>query len=132
VAELEALLAARVAEAERRAACDAASSDAPLTIEEFGRMELVIGRVLQAEPIKKSKKLLRLVVDIGEEERQIVSGIAGFYAPEELVGRDVVVIANLAPAVLFGVESRGMILAAGEEASLLVPFRHVEPGTRVR
>ncbi len=132
VTGLEALLAARVAEAERRAACEAATPEAPLTIEEFGRMELVIGRVVQAEPIKKSKKLLRLVVDIGKEERQIVSGIAGFYAPEELVGRDVVVIANLAPAVLFGVESRGMILAAGEEASLLVPLRPVEPGTRIR
>ena len=70
------------------------------------------------------------MVDIGSEKRQVVSGIAGFYTPEELVGRDVVVIANLAPAVLFGVESRGMILAAGEEASLLVPFRHVEPGTK--
>ena len=58
------------------------------------------------------------MVDVGSDKRQIVSGIAGFYAPEDLVGRDVVVIANLAPAVLFGVESRGMILAAGEEASL--------------
>ena len=95
-------------------------------------MELVVGRVLSAEPIKKSKKLLRLVVDIGAEERQIVSGIAQFYSPEELVGTDVVVIANLAPAVLFGVESRGMILAAGDEASLLVPQRSVAPGTRVR
>ncbi len=132
VAELEALLAARVAEAERRAACDAAAPEAPLTVEEFGRIELVVGRVLSAEPIKKSKKLLRLVVDIGSGERQIVAGIASYYAPEELVGRDVVVIANLAPAVLFGVESRGMILAAGEEASLLVPLRPVEPGTRIR
>ena len=72
------------------------------------------------------------MVDIGSETRQVVSGIAGFYTPEELVGRDVVVIANLAPAVLFGVESRGMILAAGEDASLLVPLRQVEPGTRIR
>ncbi|MEN6341902.1 MAG: methionine--tRNA ligase [Methanospirillum sp.] len=132
VAELESLLAARVADAERRAACEMAVPDAPLTIEEFGRMKLVVGRVLLAESIKKSKKLLRLVVDIGSEERQIVSGIAGFYAPEDLVGKDVVVIANLAPAVLFGIESRGMILAAGEEASLLVPLRPVEPGTSIR
>jgi methionyl-tRNA synthetase len=108
------------------------SPDAPLTIEEFGRAELVAGRILEAEPIRKSKKLLRLVVDIGSEERQIVAGIAGFYAPEDLVGQDVVVIANLAPAVLFGVESRGMILAAGEEASLLMPLRPVAPGTRIR
>ncbi len=132
VAGLEALLATRVAEAEGRAACGAAAPEAPLTIDEFSRMELVIGRVLQAEPVRKSKKLLRLVVDIGREERQIVSGIAGLYAPEELVGRDVVVIANLAPATLFGIESRGMILAAGDEASLLVPLRPVAPGTKVR
>ena len=132
VAELENLLAARVADAERRAAYEMTVPDAPLTIEEFGRVKLVVGRVLLAEPIKKSKKLLRLVVDIGSEERQIVSGIAGFYAPEDLVGKDVVVIANLAPAVLFGIESRGMILAAGEEASLLMPLRPVEPGTSIR
>lgn len=132
VAELEALLAARVQEAERRAACEAAVPDAPLTIEEFGRMELVVGRILEAEPIRKSKKLLRLVVDIGTEQRQIVAGIAGFYAPEELIGQDAIVIANLAPVVLFGVESRGMVLAAGEEASLLAPIRPVAPGTRIR
>ncbi len=131
VTELDALLTARVAEAESRA-CSAPSGDAPLTIDEFSRMELVVGRVLQAEPIKKSKKLLRLVVDVGTEERQIVSGIAGHYTPGELVGTDVIVIANLAPAVLFGIESRGMILAAGDEASLLVPMRPVAPGTRVR
>ncbi|KAF5065708.1 Methionine--tRNA ligase [anaerobic digester metagenome] len=131
VAELDALLAARVAEAESRS-CKPSLEEPPLSIDEFSRMELVVGRVLSAEPIKKSKKLLRLVVDIGAEERQIVSGIAQFYSPEELVGTDVVVIANLAPAVLFGVESRGMILAAGDEASLLVPQRSVAPGTRVR
>ncbi|NLX49179.1 MAG: methionine--tRNA ligase [Methanospirillum sp.] len=129
--ELEAVLEGRVAEAERRARCEP-DGEAPLTIDEFARMELVIARVVSAEPIQNSKKLLRLVVDIGAEEREIVSGIAGFYAPSDLVGRDVVVIANLAPATLFGVESRGMILAAGDEASLLVPLRPVEPGTRVR
>lgn len=131
VVELDALLAARVAEAESRS-CSAPEGHTALTIDEFSRMELVVGRIVQAEPIKKSKKLLRLVVDIGTEERQIVSGIAGHYAPDELVGTDVIVIANLAPAVLFGVESRGMILAAGDEASLLVPMKPVAPGTRVR
>jgi len=131
VAALEAILAARVADADSRS-CEPSPDEPLLSVEDFSRMELVVGRVVLAEPIEKSKKLLRLVVDIGSERRQIVSGIARHYTPEELVGRDVVVIANLAPAVLFGVESRGMILAAGDEASLLVPLRPVPPGTRVR
>ena len=131
VERLDALLAARVAEAESRS-CTPSDEGPLLSFDEFARMELVVGRVITAEPIKKSKKLLRLVVDIGTEERQIVAGIAQFYTPDELVGTDVIVIANLAPAVLFGIESRGMVLAAGDEASILVPKRTVAPGTRVR
>jgi methionyl-tRNA synthetase len=94
VAELEALLTARVAEAERRAECVAASPDAPVTIEEFGRMELVVGRVLQAEPIKKSKKLLRLVV----ESERATNRKRDRWLLCRNVGRDVVVIAT-SPAV---------------------------------
>ena len=82
--------------------------------------------------IHDDKKLYKLIVDLGGEKRQVVSGIAQFYKPEELVGKDVALIANLAPAKIFGVESRGMILAAGDEASLLVPLRPVRPGTPVR
>jgi methionyl-tRNA synthetase len=90
------------------------------------------GKVLAAENIPKSSKLLKLQVDVGGETRQIVSGIAQFYQPEELVGKDVVVLTNLAPAKIFGVESNGMILAAGDAASLLTPLKPVEPGTKIR
>ena len=103
-----------------------------VSIEEFGKLEIRVARVVSAEPIKGSKKLYKLVVDLGGEKRQVVSGIAQFYSPGELVGKDVAMIVNLAPATIFGVESRGMILAAGDEASLLVPLRPVRPGTPVR
>lgn len=102
-----------------------------ITIEEFSNMELRVAKVIAAEPIQGSKKLLKLQVDLGYEQRQIVAGIASFYAPDDLVGTDVVIVANLQPAKLFGVESNGMILAAGEEASLLIPKKSVDPGTRI-
>jgi methionyl-tRNA synthetase len=72
------------------------------------------------------------MVDIGIEKRQIVAGMQQFYKPDELVGKDVVVVTNLAPAKIFGVESNGMVLAAGDAASLLVPLKPVEPGTKIR
>jgi methionyl-tRNA synthetase len=103
-----------------------------ISIDDFCRMDIRIGKVLKAEPIPKSKKLLRLIVDLGQEKRQIVSGIAQFYTTDELVGQQVAVLVNLAPATIFGVESRGMILAAGDTASLLVPLTVVEPGTKIR
>jgi methionyl-tRNA synthetase len=106
--------------------------DTSITIEEFGKVELRIGKVLIAEQVPKSKKLLKLQVGFGSETRQIVSGIAQFYAPEDLVGTEVVVVMNLKPAKILGIESNGMILAAGDEASLLVPLREVAPGTKVR
>ncbi len=128
VKELEATLDVRVEEAERAAR----KQESTVSIEEFASLDIRIARVVSAESIKGSKKLYRLIVDLGDEKRQVVSGIAEFYAPDELVGKDVALVANLAPARIFGVESEGMILAAGDEASLLVPLRPVEPGTRVR
>jgi methionyl-tRNA synthetase len=103
-----------------------------ITIEEFAKVEMKTGIVLAAEAIPKSGKLLKLQVDIGGETRQIVSGISQFYKPDELVGQNVVVLTNLAPAKIFGVESNGMILAAGDAASLLTPLKMVEPGTKIR
>ncbi|NLA38314.1 MAG: methionine--tRNA ligase [Methanomicrobiales archaeon] len=128
VRDLEKTLNTRVEEA------DAAvrKGSEPVSIEEFARLDIRIARIISAEPIKGSKKLYKLTVDLGDEKRQVVGGIAQFYTPDELVGKDVALIANLAPAKIFGVESRGMILAAGDEASLLVPARPVEPGTKVR
>jgi len=130
-AVLEATFTRRVDEAKKKQERHAVKKEM-LTIDEFGKMELCVGRVLGAEAIKGSKKLLKITVDIGSEKRQVVSGIAPFYKPEELEGSLVVMVTNLEPATIFGVESRGMILAAGDDAALLIPNRDVEPGTRIR
>lgn len=128
VEALEKVMEARVAKAG-----EAAGAKAPtVSIDEFSKLDIRIARVVAAEPIDGSKKLYKLILDVGGEKRQVVSGIAQFYTPEDLVGREVAVVVNLAPAKIFGVESRGMILAAGDEASLLVPLRPVSPGTKVR
>jgi methionyl-tRNA synthetase len=103
-----------------------------VTIEEFAKVEMKTGKILSAEPVPKSSKLLKLQVNLGDEIRQIVSGIAQFHKPEDLIGKDVVVCSNLKPAKIFGIESNGMILAAGDEASLLKPETMVSPGTKIR
>ena len=89
--------------------------EAEIGIEGFAAVELRAAKILECEPVPKAKKLLRLIVDLGYEKRQIVSGIAKFYTPDELIGKKVVIVANLKPAKLCGVESRGMLLASGEE-----------------
>ncbi len=127
ITELDALLQKRVAEANKKM-----EKTPVVSFEEFQKLELKTGRVLAAEPVKKSNKLLKLQVDIGGETRQIVAGMQQFYTPEELVGKDVVVVVNLAPAKIFGIESNGMVLAAGDTASLLVPLKPVEPGSKIR
>ncbi|MBO8181762.1 MAG: methionine--tRNA ligase [Archaeoglobus sp.] len=105
-----------------------------ITFEEFKNLDLRIGKIVKAEKIEKSKKLLRLEVDVGDEVRQVVAGIAEYYEPEALVGKLVPILVNLKPAKLMGVESRGMILAADRngEPILLHPDKEVEPGTRIR
>ncbi|MCK5351387.1 methionine--tRNA ligase subunit beta, partial [bacterium] len=102
-------------------------------IEDFAKVELVTGKVLEAEAVPKSKKLIRMIVDTGEK-RQIVAGIAEYYKPEDLVGRTIAVVGNLAPAKLMGVESNGMLLAAHDEDGLaLVTFdKEVKPGMRIK
>jgi methionyl-tRNA synthetase len=127
VKELDALLTKRVDEAGKK------SDKMPeITIEDFCGMDMRTGTIVSAEPVPKSSKLLKLVVDIGSEKRQIVSGIAPYHRPEDLVGKSVVVLVNLKPAKIFGIESNGMILAAGDKASLLTPETGVEPGTKIR
>jgi methionyl-tRNA synthetase len=81
-------------------------------IEDFARVDLRVAKVLRVEPVPGATRLLKLIVDLGSEERQLVAGIAEAYAPEALVGKNIVVVANLKPAVLRGVESNGMLLAA--------------------
>lgn len=86
-----------------------------ITYEDFDKIDFRVGMITACEAVKKSKKLLKLKVQIGQEERQILSGIAKHYQPEDLVGKSVVVVANLKPAKLMGQESQGMILAASDE-----------------
>lgn len=105
-----------------------------IDIAEFAKVELRAAKILEAEKIPGSKKLVRMQVDLGDEKRQIVAGIAESYAPEQLVGRTVVVVANLKPAKLMGVESNGMVLAGsiGNKASLLGFDGEVAPGSKVK
>jgi len=106
-----------------------------ISIEDFQKIQLKVAKVLTAERVPKSNKLLKLQVDLGTEQRQIVAGIGKTYAPEDLVGKTIVVVANLKPAKLMGVESQGMVLAAGGKDVLgLVTLLEgeIDPGTQVR
>ncbi len=104
-----------------------------IDLEYFKKVDMRVGEILEAEKIKGSKKLLRIVVDIGDEKRDVVAGIAEFYKPEELIGKQVILVANLKPAKLMGHESNGMILAAtkGKKLALLNIDRNMGPGSRV-
>lgn len=104
-----------------------------ISFKEFQKLDLRVGTIKSAEPIKGSKKLVKLLVDIGEE-RTVVAGIVGHYDAEALKGKQVVVVANLEPATLMGVESKGMVLAAEDESGvhLLMPDAQTEPGSQVR
>lgn len=104
-----------------------------ISIDDFKKLDLRAARVVQAEKVKGSDKLLRLEVDLGSERRQIVSGLAAHYAPESLIGRQVIVIANLKPAKIRGVESRGMLLTAGDDSNLkiLTPEGDVPNGAKI-
>ena len=106
-----------------------------VTIEEFSTLDLRVGTVTAAKPHPNADRLLVLSVDIGEEtERQLVAGIRAHYRPEELVGRQIVVVANLQPAKLRGVESQGMLLAASDDEQVIVlrPEKRVRVGSQVR
>ena len=105
-----------------------------ITYDDFMKVELRVATVKGAEEIPKSSKLVKLTVDLGDEQRTIVAGIRKSYAPEQLVGRQVVIVANLQPAKLMGVESQGMVLAASQngDAVLLQPEKEVPAGTRVK
>jgi methionyl-tRNA synthetase len=111
------------------------AQDTRISIDDFLRVDLRVAKVLEAEAVPKSKKLLKLKVDTGTDQRTIVAGIAEAYQPEQLVGRTVVIVANLQPAKLMGVESNGMVLAASPEGGKPTLIGFEEPmvsGTRVR
>ncbi len=101
--------------------------------EEFQRLDLRIGKIVAAERVQRARKLLLLRVDLGGEVRTLVAGLAEHYSPEQLVGKEVVVVANLEPKVVMGLKSEGMLLAAVVEGKpvLIVPESEVPPGTKV-
>lgn len=103
-----------------------------ISYDQFDKLDLRVGQVVQAEKVPKSKKLLKLTVDLGFEKRTIVSGIALSYMPEEMIGRKFIVVANLSPAKIMGIESQGMILAASRDKLLELPqIQHLPPGSIV-
>ena len=107
---------------------------APITIQDFGKVELRVAEVLSAEAVPKSKKLLKLTVSLGAEQRTLVAGIAEHYAPADLVGKKVVVVANLEPTKLMGIDSNGMVLAGSDDGKLavLTVDRDLPAGAKVR
>ena len=130
IEEMERIMMERI----RKAESGEKESENLVDIKDFAKLDIRIGRIIKAERIKGSRKLLRLEVDIGDEIRQIVAGIAETYSPEDLIGKLVPVLVNIKPAKLMGVESRGMILAVDVDgkAVLLQPEREVPVGSKIR
>lgn len=130
-AEIEA--ASKAAEPEKEPVAEKPEGCAVIGYEDFMKVELRTAQIKTCEPVPRAKKLLKLTVDLGYETRQIVSGIAKFYTPEQLIGKKIIVVANLAPATLCGVQSEGMLLASGEEEVRVVFLDPETPlGQRVR
>lgn len=120
-------------EAAQKPAVPEPEHEAEIEIDHFAATELRVALVEACEPVPKAKKLLKLTLDLGYEKRTVVSGIAEYYKPEDLIGKKVVCVVNLKPAVLRGVESRGMILAsASADGKISVLFADGNPGDRVR
>ena len=106
-----------------------------ITFDDFSKIELKVGTVLEAEDVEESEKLIKLKVDLGEKEpRQILAGVKQWYKPKDFMGKQVVVVVNLEPKVMMGLESQGMMLAADTEDGpifLTVP-KKTPPGTKIR
>ena len=111
----------------------AKTSNQTIAFDDFGKIELRTAKVLSAERVQGADKLLKLQIDLGDEKRQIVAGIAQFYAPEDMVGKTIIVVANLQPAKIRGIESNGMLLAAkkGNGLVLLSTDKDIEPGAEI-
>jgi methionyl-tRNA synthetase len=142
VQKLQAAKARQLAEAAQNeagiATAGAASAEtppkSPIVYEDFAKLELKVGTILAAEKVVKADKLLKLNIDLGTEQRTIVSGIAGHFKPEEIIGKQVVVVANLAPRKMRGIESNGMILMAEDKDGKLYfvsPENKITPGSGV-
>lgn len=105
-----------------------------ITIDDFAKIDLRVGKIMEAEKVEKSDKLVKLQVELGNEKRQVVAGIAKHYAPEDLIGKKIILVANLKPAKLMGIESQGMVLAASDSNILtLATFeKDIPSGSKVK
>jgi methionyl-tRNA synthetase len=125
-----------VAEQTSRVAVGPTMEAMPATVsyEDFQKLDLRVGRIVTAEPVPKANKLLKLTVDVGQEQRTVVAGIAASYRPEALVGKSIILVANLAPRTLRGVESQGMVLAAESGGQIVLASfdSPVNPGSQVK
>jgi len=104
-----------------------------ISFKEFKKIELRIAKIIKAEKLEGSENLVKLEIDLGEEKKQILAGIQKYYQPEELMGKTIVVVANLEPRKMMGLESQGMLLAAdvNGEPILLIPDKEVQPGAPI-
>jgi methionyl-tRNA synthetase len=104
-----------------------------ISIDDFRKIDLRVARITQAAPLEGADKLLKLEVDLGDEKRTLVAGIAKHYRDEELIGRSVVIVANLQPTKIRGVESQGMVLAAQGDGQLVLitPLGDIQPGSKI-
>ena len=105
-----------------------------VSVEDFQKLDLRVGRIVAAEQVPKADKLIKLTVDIGQEQRTVVAGVAPSYSAETLVGKQVILVANLAPRTLRGIESQGMVLAAEADGHIVLASVEapVSPGAKVK
>jgi methionyl-tRNA synthetase len=105
----------------------------PITIDDFKKIDLRVAKIIEAERIENTDKLLKLKVTLGIEERQLVAGIAQDYPPEELIGKQLIVVTNLEPATIRGVQSQGMLLAATSEGKIILATmdKEADPGSKL-
>jgi tRNA-binding protein len=114
---------------------DQAQGSGLIDYAEFSKIDLRVGKVISAEPVPNSRKLIKLTVDLGSEQRQILAGLLRWYKPEDLVGKYIIVVANLKPKQMAGLTSQGMLLAApcgdSEKPIVLTVAEPVQPGSRI-
>ena len=106
-----------------------------ISFDDFVKVQLKTAKILEAEKVEKSNKLIKMQIEVGEEKRQLVAGIGKAYTPEDLVGKTIIVVANLEPKSLMGIESQGMLLAATDEEGLpilLSPEKEVASGIQIK
>lgn len=105
-----------------------------ITYEDFSKLDLRVAKIIEAERVLNSEKLIRLKIKVDKEERQIIAGIGKFYEPSDLINKLIVVVFNLEPKKIMGLESEGMLLAASNEnkLSLIVPEKEIEDGSKVK